>query len=90
MLFMSKGNPQFCFGDAGNPETFNKKDIREVIEHRGSTSTRNPFVGFKWMEIVMLDGRTLIIPNLLIDAVDLENKLFEHPATTDYKYIPFI
>jgi hypothetical protein len=89
MLFRSKGNPQFCFGDAGNPKTFNKKDIREVIEHRSSTSARNPFTGFKLIEIILQNGRTLIIPNLMINTANLENKLFEHPATTIYKALSF-
>lgn len=90
LLIMSRGNSQFFFGDPENPESFNKQDILAVTEYRSARNSRNPIGGFRWVEILLRGGRSIIIPNLLINEADLENKLYEHPAVTREKIFPLI
>lgn len=90
LLIMSRGNPQFYFGDPERPESFNKKDIMAVTEYSSARNGRNPIGGFRWVEILLRGGRSIIIPNLLIDDADLENKLYEHAAIKKEKFFPLI
>ena len=90
LLIMSRGNPQFWFGDAANPELFNKDDIAHVTENSPARNSRNPLSGFRWIEINMKSGKSLAIPNLLIDADKLENKLYQHPPVLCEGFFPLI
>ncbi|MBS0646949.1 MAG: hypothetical protein JSR97_10230, partial [Verrucomicrobia bacterium] len=49
----------------------------------------NQFSGFAVVEIELKDGAVLKIPNLLVDYLALEQKLFEHPRV-DVNRFPWL
>lgn len=88
ILIMSKGNDTFYFGNTGNPLRYDKRNILQytTIRSRGS---RNQFSGFAIIEIEFKDGTVLKIPNLLVDYLALEQKLFEYPRV-DVNRLPWL
>lgn len=88
VLIMSKGNDIFYFGDKKVPSKYDKKDILQYTTIRTSGS-RNPFNGFAIIKIELKNGNVLKIPNLMIDYLALENKLFEYPKV-DLNKLPFL
>lgn len=82
---MSKGNDTFYFGDVENPVRYDKRNILQytTIRSRGS---RNQFSGFAIVEIEFKDRTILKIPNLLVDYLALEQKLFEYPRIDVNKF----
>lgn len=88
ILVMSKGNDIFYFGEIDNPTKYDKQNILQytTIRSRGS---RNQFSGFAVVEIELKDGAVLKIPNLLVDYLALEQKLFEHPRV-DVNRFPWL
>ncbi len=78
ILIMSKGNEIFYFGNIDTLTKYNKSDILQyyTIRSRGS---RNLFSGFAIIKIEFKNGTVIKIPNLLIDYLEMEQKLFECP-----------
>lgn len=85
ILIMSKGNDTLYFGNVENPVRYDKRNILQytTIRSRGS---RNQFSGFAIVEIEFKDGTVLKIPNLLVDYLALEQKLFEYPRIDVNKF----
>jgi hypothetical protein len=81
MLIISKGHDQFWFGPCDNPEQFTKTEIMQVKRYC-SPGTRNPVNAFAWVEIELKNARHLVIPNLLINDLELTGKLSEYPLET--------
>ena len=73
LLIVSRGNDQFSFGSEDAPTSFDKKEITLVSRYR-SRGGRNLFAGSEWIKLDLNDGRSLIIPNLLIAGSDLAAK----------------
>lgn len=88
ILIMSKGNDIFYFGNFDTPTKYNKTDILQyyTIRSRGS---RNQFSGFAIIKIEFKNGTILKIPNLLVDYLAMEQKLFEYPRI-DVNKLPFL
>ncbi len=88
MLIMSKGNNNFFFGSKENPVMFHKDNILfyTTIKVR---SGRSLLSAFSIVEIEMMDGTCLKIPNLLVDQYELENKLSGIPNEIKYK-LPYL
>ena len=76
ILIMSKGSDIFYFGAIHSLFKYDKKDIVKytIVKPRGS---RNVYSGFVVIKITFRNGTTLSIPNLLIDHLALEDKLFQ-------------
>jgi hypothetical protein len=89
MLVISQGSDIFYYGPEDQPQPFDKKDIVQVTryEPRGS---KNPIGFFMWVGIGLKDGRSLAIPNLLIDSDDLEKKLTGISVVHKFKGWPSI
>lgn len=90
-LIMSRGNDIFYYGEKKAPDQYSKKDIDLVtlVWLRSSTARGNIFDEFSFIKISMKDGRTLIIPNLIIDHFAMEYKLYEC-RKTEKKAFPLI
>ena len=88
ILIMSKGNDIFYFGNIGAPSIHNKKDILQYYTIR-SRGTRNQFSGFAIIKIEFKNGTILEIPNLLVEYLAMEKKLFEYPKI-DVNKLPFV
>jgi hypothetical protein len=80
ILIMSKGNSLFQYGYKGEPVSFDKKEIEELITIAGR-DYKNPTAGFVIVRIVFKDGGHLDIPNLLVNDAALRNKLDNIPNT---------
>ena len=81
MLIISKGHDQFWFGPSDNPEQFTKTEILQVKRYC-SPGNRSPVNAFAWVEIELKNARSLVIPNLLINDLELTGKLSEYPLET--------
>ena len=85
---MSRGNDAFYFGNVDNPLKYDKKDILQFTTIR-SRGARNQFSGFAIIKREFKNGTILKIPNLLVDYIALENKLFEYPHI-DKNKLPYL
>ena len=85
---MSKGNDIFYFGNIDNPLKYDKKDILEFTTIRSSGS-RNQFNGFAIIKIEFKNGTILKIPNILVSATALKNKLTGYPRI-DKNKLPYL
>lgn len=85
MLYMTKGDDTFYFGDTSNPTKYNKNDIRQVViyQPRGS---RNPLSMFAVVEIEFRGSETIQIPNLFVNVSALRNKLYKCPIVQKGKW----
>lgn len=76
ILIMSKGNDIFYFGEINSPKKHDKKEIIQYTTLKLRNS-KAPINGFATIEIEFKDNEKIIIPNLLIDYISLEQKLYQ-------------
>jgi hypothetical protein len=88
ILIMSRGNDIFYFGSLDKPVKYDKKDLLEYTITRIRQS-KNPFSGFAVAGLKFKDGTVIQIPNLLVDDLAMENKLFEYKRI-DKNSFPFL
>ncbi len=74
MLYMTKGENVFYYGDKSAPTKYNKEDILKVVEH--AVRGRNVANGFSFLKIHFENGDTIKIPNILVNNSELRNKLY--------------
>ena len=76
ILIMSKGNEIFYFGNKENPTKYNKTEITQFTISRIRNS-KHTLSNFAVVKIELTNGFELEIPNILVDYLALESKLFE-------------
>lgn len=76
MLYMTKGDDIFYFGEKQNPVKYDKKNIREIIIY-SPVNIRNPVGFFSVVKIIFITGEVIQIPNLLISESSLAIKLYK-------------
>jgi hypothetical protein len=84
ILIMSRGNDNFYFGSINNLVQYDKKDISQYTVFR--MGGRSLFNGFAVVEIMFKNGTVVRIPNLLIDYLAMEQKLFEYPGSEQHHF----
>lgn len=81
---MSKGNDTFYYGDKDLPTKYDKKDIECVTTIK--TNGKSVVGDFAIIKIDFKDGSCIKIPNIFVDYLQLNNKLFEYPRTEINKF----
>jgi len=69
-LSISSGNPLFQFGPINHPVTYNKKDIREVIQYGNSRGLE----GLKKTEIIFKNGASINISGMIAHIDTMSTK----------------
>lgn len=81
-LIISRGKSDFQFGKKDYMNTYNKADILYINEV-GYSNSKHPLSEVQYLRLTMKDGTILIIPNTIIDSLDLVMKLAEYEIYED-------
>lgn len=73
-LIISRGKSDFHFGKKDSLNIYNKTDILYINEV-GYSNSRHPLSDVQYIRLTMKDGTILLIPNTIIDSIDLAMKL---------------
>jgi hypothetical protein len=87
ILVMSRGNDIFYYGSNSQLTKYSKQDIQVLITTK--YRYRDPFLGFAYSELKLKNGEVIILPSLIIDDLDLSQKLFmcDQEDRNEFPYI---
>ncbi|WP_126248349.1 hypothetical protein [Chitinophaga rhizosphaerae] len=88
ILVMSRANDVFYYGEIDNPVKYDKKDLLECTI-KIVNGSRNPYNAFAVVKLELKDGTIILIPNILVDHLEMVHKLNAHKVVYDYG-LPFI
>jgi hypothetical protein len=74
VLIMSKGNEMFFFGNKENPDRYKKADIIRITISK-LKDRKHAITGFAVVTLELSSGKSIDIPNILLDHLVLEYKL---------------
>jgi hypothetical protein len=86
LLSISRGNPLFQFGPIGAPVTYDKRDIRDIVQYGSSRG----FEGLKRTEIIFKDGASINISGMIADIGTMSLKFPGQNITRRATAFPFI
>lgn len=89
ILIISRGKDEFSFGPIGSPETFSKKDIKEIRTY-GMRGRGGSYPSLTDVAIVFTNDRLIEISCLMIRQMDLIAKFPHCPHTETHTLFPFI
>ncbi len=88
VLILSRGLREFTFGPAGNPATFNKNDIQQIITH--GMQGRGGYPATARVEIIFKGGTSLNLSCLMLSQETMTLKFPSCNQTMDKVMFPFI
>jgi hypothetical protein len=85
-LSISRGNPIFQFGPIETPVTYDKKDIKEIVQYGASRGLD----GLKRTEIIFKDGTSINISGMIAEIGTMAQKFPEQRIKIKSTAFPFI
>lgn len=76
MLYLTKGDDIFYYGNKLNPTKYNKNDILLVTVYSPG-GYRNPLTGFSLIKIDLKNQEMVFIPNIFVSESALKDKLYK-------------
>lgn len=85
----SSGSPMVTVSNESGTFEFTKDEIKIFIQYLNA-GYRSPYLEYSFSKIVLLDNRTFVISNMIIEPYELEFKLSKVPTKRIHKYYPYI